>query len=340
MQEIGVEVSNSIEDKEKAQIHILEYEALDFCNTQALLNSYMIRKAINRKANLALVAQQYIAKRPQSSLCFGMPKTWVLPAHVDFEEALIDEVYEVAQALPNGDHFVWKPNMTSGGDGIRFFNSLQELEQLCNERQDSQEIIIQECIMDVLLPPGFKHKFHIRVYVVCVGRLHVFVYRDMLALFAAKPFEATHDPEVQLTNTCKSANFDFVKRFWNLDEYGLDKEQLDKIYAQIKALVRDLFDAAVGNPSWFAPLDNAYEVYGFDFMVGSSGDVWLLEANAYPDFAQTGDELSSLIYGLFSKVAHFAVLPFILKSTVHSTDIDFEQVYSLNKSMANWQHDS
>lgn len=64
----------------------------------------------------------------------------------------------------------------------------------------------------------------------------------------------------------------------------------------------------------FQPLPNAFEIFGLDFMVGIEGDgglnTYLLEVNAFPDFRQTGEELSGMIGGLFEGVVDEAVAPF------------------------------
>ena len=46
-------------------------------------------------------------------------------------------------------------------------------------------------------------------------------------------------------------------------------------------------------------------------MVDADLNVSLLEVNSYPDFKQTGDELSSLIDGLFEGVVDVVVKPFL-----------------------------
>jgi hypothetical protein len=40
-------------------------------------------------------------------------------------------------------------------------------------------------------------------------------------------------------------------------------------------------------------------------------NTYLLEVNAFPDFRQTGDELSGMIEGLFEGVVRRAVVPFL-----------------------------
>ena len=52
---------------------------------------------------------------------------------------------------------------------------------------------------------------------------------------------------------------------------------------------------AVSSELSFFPLPNCFELFGFDLLVDSSWHVWLLEANAEPDFAQTGARLKPLM---------------------------------------------
>ena len=61
---------------------------------------------------------------------------------------------------------------------------------------------------------------------------------------------------------------------------------------------------------YFQPLPNAFDIFGVDFMVDADGTAWLLEVNAFPDFAQTGDDLKELVQGLMKEVVECAVKPF------------------------------
>jgi tubulin--tyrosine ligase len=57
-------------------------------------------------------------------------------------------------------------------------------------------------------------------------------------------------------------------------------------------------------------LPNAFEVFGLDYLIDEHMNAWLLEVNAFPDFAQTGDELKGIVAGLFDSVVQIAVMPF------------------------------
>lgn len=53
----------------------------------------------------------------------------------------------------------------------------------------------------------------------------------------------------------------------------------------------------------FQPLPRAFEIFGVDFLVDDQYNVHYLEANAFPDFKQTGGRLGEVIQELFQSVA-------------------------------------
>ncbi|KAI1325965.1 survival protein sure-like phosphatase/nucleotidase [Xylariaceae sp. FL0255] len=190
-----------------------------------------------------------------------------------------------------------------------------------------RHFVAQPYIDPPLLLPGDGRKFHIRTYVACIGNLEIYVYKPMLALFAAKPYvspslpchsnsshegeqgeeemkEAKIDLESHLTNTClqRSVAADTVRPFWS-SSFPLSSATKSNIFDQICALTGDVFEAAArGMQMHFRPLENAFEIYGLDFLVDEQEGVWLLEVNAFPDFRQSGDELKVLVGGLWREV--------------------------------------
>lgn len=178
-------------------------------------------------------------------------------------------------------------------------------------------------------PDSAPRKFHIRTYVLAVGALKVYVYRDMLALFAAKPYippwEAVDTPDglkACLTNTCLQDTNDrdgSVGLFWDLpDDLPAHSHTTDwkqKTFDDIGRITAQVFEAAARSMSiHFQPLPNSFEIFGLDFMVGIESDAslttYLLEVNAFPDFRQTGDELKGLVEGLFEGVVKKGIAPF------------------------------
>ncbi|OCK78422.1 TTL-domain-containing protein [Lepidopterella palustris CBS 459.81] len=196
--------------------------------------------------------------------------------------------------------------------------------------------------------PAAPRKFHIRTYVLAVGALRVYVYKPMLALFAARaytpPWECGNAPDdlrAHLTNTCLQDTGEregSVSLFWSLPDStpsldttstplsspgapktdGAERAWKEIVWAQICAITAEIFEAAARDMMvHFQPLPNAFELFGLDFLVqrdptNESLDAYLLEVNAFPDFKQTGVELQDLVGRLFKEVVEVSVKPFFL----------------------------
>ncbi|RYN84330.1 hypothetical protein AA0117_g1561 [Alternaria alternata] len=211
--------------------------------------------------------------------------------------------------------------------------------------------------------PETLRKFHIRTYVLATGALQVYVYRPMLALFAARPYVPPWDAALQenreeamkahLTNTCLQDSGDregSVGLFWDLPEtipgqppftstngetLDVGKGWKDEVFSQILKTTSQTFEAAArGMSIHFQPLPNSFEIFGLDFMVGIEGNgelnTYLLEVNAFPDFRQTGDELSGMIEGLFEGVVNKGVAPFFGLNVEQEGDDDMVKVLDVD----------
>jgi tubulin--tyrosine ligase len=178
--------------------------------------------------------------------------------------------------------------------------------------------------------PSAGRKFHIRTYVLAVGALKVFVYKPMLALFAGKFYsppsseETSPDLSAHLTNTCLQTGEreGSVHAFWSLPSTlpELPADWREVVFKQICESTGQVFEAAARSMSiHFQPLPNAFELFGLDFMVDAEGTTWLMEVNAFPDFAQTGDELQDLVKNLMEDVVDVAIKCFFgVKDEVES----------------------
>lgn len=109
---------------------------------------------------------------------------------------------------------------------------------------------------------------------------------------------------------------------------GISQSDKDKIFDELCEITGELFKAATTVDKLnFQPLDNAIEIFGVDFLVDEDCNVFLLEANSYPDFKQTGDDLKDLIYKLFKLVAGDIVDPLLTKSEKPAVDGNLKQVF-------------
>lgn len=364
-----------------------EYERLDFEHVMShpstsLANAYIIRKALIRKHYLSNTVANWISKHPDSVL-----RNHFKPAvdfELDYAEFLDDallEAYELRESLEKNEEtaesekewWILKPGMSDRGQGIRLFNSEDQLREIFEEWEEDESddengserpgdetakdnhgvvtsqlrhFIAQPYIdPPLLLPSSSDRKFHIRTYVLAVGALKVYVFKEMLALFAAKPYcppweeeDDVKDLARHLTNTCfqegGSSNEGTVRRFWQLDHHvpGLKPNWKEDIFNQVCAVTGEVFEAAArGMMVHFQALPNAFELFGVDFLVDKAGTAWLLELNAFPDFAQTGEELKEAVVGrLFEETVDVAVKPFFgLGGTSHGSE-DMKLVADVN----------
>lgn len=319
-----------------------------------LINSYMIRKALIRKHYLSSTVDHWVAKNPESILKKSVKRSEHFEVdYAEFLDDSLVEAFDLNESLNQNEEtaseeekqwWILKPGMSDRGQGIRLFSTMEELQAIFDqweeERPDSDDegeeveapgestqqhgdyittshlrhFIAQPYIHPPLLVTEGGNKFHIRTYVLCTGSLNVFVYKHMLALFAAKPYsapwESPDDIESFLTNTCiqESPNENTVQRFWDI---GLEKAKLDDIFEQICGITGEIFEAAArAMPIHFQTLPNAFEPFGLDFMIDANGTVFLLEINAFPDFKQTGGDLQEIVQGFWKGVVREAVLPF------------------------------
>ncbi|KAF1812863.1 tubulin-tyrosine ligase [Eremomyces bilateralis CBS 781.70] len=272
----------------------------------------------------------------------------------------LHESFAKNETAPREEREWWilKPGMSDRGQGIRLFSSMEELQEIFEEWEEEEPLTDEEeedirsqdgdgekalAYGDGIITSQLRHfiaqpyihpallfasegnrKFHIRTYVLAVGGLNVYVYRDMLALFAAEEYRAPWDStdlRGHLTNTClqdSSVHEGSVRRFWDLDEVlpnatgtGEPGEWKEKVFEQICELTAETFEAAArGMSIHFQTLPNAFEVFGLDFMLDGEANPWLLEINAFPDFRQTGDDLMGVVQGFFDDTIDLAVKPF------------------------------
>ena len=337
--------------------------------TTSLANSYIIRKAIIRKHYLHNTITSWWSKHPDDTNLKGhVPLTVAFEVdYAEFLDEALAECWELHESFAKEEREWWvlKPGMSDQGQGVRLFSSENELRTIFeeweaegsdSEQEDESEtppaingwdvigagtmtsqlrhFIAQKYVHPPLLLKGHgNRKFHIRSYVLAVGALKTYVYREMLALFAPELYTApglkdpnslgsdagtSIDPRIHLTNTClqDGTREGSVLPFWSLSDPSPPQPVLPpdwkySVFSQICAATGTLFEAAAREQMvHFQTLGNAFEVFGVDWMVDADGVVWLLEVNSFPDFKQSGDELRDLVGGLWEGIVGVAVRGF------------------------------
>ncbi|KAL6451913.1 PBY1 Probable tubulin--tyrosine ligase PBY1 [Candida maltosa Xu316] len=345
---LGYEITSdtSVIESGNPVFHYGEYEDIDIDSIgekNYFIPSYIYRKALIRKHYLANTVHHYVTKNPTSILKNAVPESYQLEVdYAEFLDDALDDAYELRQEVDEGDKtWILKPSMSDKGQGIRIFKTIDQLQDIFNsfeegdedddgEEDDSNGIIlsqlrhfiVQEYKSDPLLLSAYDNKkFHLRTYVVCLGDLKVFVYKNILTLFAGESYTKPEEDGEEsikmnghLTNTClQEGENPLVVPFWKLKD--VSSEAKDKVFQQICDITKELFIAATSVDKMnFQPIENAIEIFGIDFLVNEDLSVNLLEVNSYPDFKQTGDDLKEIIYELFERTVTEIIDPMVSQS--------------------------
>jgi hypothetical protein len=260
--------------------HLLHHPRTTLCN------SYIFRKALIRKHFLANTVAQWLAKNPASILSRSVPRTFLLECDfAEYLDEALNESFELRDAVMGNEGrgggerswFILKPSMADRGQGIRLFSTMKELEEIFEEFEAQEEeeeeeeekenirgqgsrdtgvianqlrhFVIQEYIPNPLLltSPSPPRKFHLRTYIVSMGAIKVYVWSEILALFASKTYSPPSriaDLSAHLTNTCLQVgeeNSGNVVRFWELP---LQEGVLRGIWRDICDVTGEVFMAA------------------------------------------------------------------------------------------------
>ncbi|CEI61670.1 hypothetical protein FVEN_g2737 [Fusarium venenatum] len=167
-----------------------------------------------------------------------------------------------------------------------------------NERIPSallREFVAQQYIVSI--PPVDGRKWHVRAYVLSVGRLKVHVFDEMLTLLALDDYEPPwKNPSLKssLTNTALQEEEEFMSKesmrdFWKMDDDLLPGDWKKSVFDQACQISGELLRAAAHTMAdKFTPLDKCYELFAVDYLIDTKGTVWLLEVNETPAFYEQG----------------------------------------------------
>lgn len=277
-----------------------EYENIDWNSVlqppHLVTNSYCVRKGLNRKANLAKLLTKHASKCGEGCpLVTGLPETIVIdtmpvfvcrPAMIDFHTAMTEATIDADEAIEANPGSLWilKPSLTNKGAGIVIVRSLDDVVAALKASRDVGQWVFQRYVDRPLLLD--RRKFHLRVYVCADGALRVHVFQEALVLLASMPYavDDTENAFSHITNTCLnvgSAAFreeDCVKCTSELETWihacegtpvEITRARVASLWSDINACVAHSFAATYGEHSAFMPLNNAFELYGVDFLVDS-----------------------------------------------------------------------
>ena len=305
----------------------LELDYAEFLD-EALLEAYELHESWTRNETASLSEKEWwILKPSMSDKGHGI--------RIFSSEYELQSIFEEWEA-PEGEDDDDTTDITTGSEGTRAGQG-GDGGSVDGMTSQLRHFVVQPYVTPLVFPSLASRKFHVRTYVLCLGALKIYVFRRMLALFAEMPYEPPNtrsDMRPHLTNTSLQRGdvTHSVRQFWDLPD-GLPGAKAassnwkHRAYGQIKTITGELFQAAVAQPTNFQPLPNAFEIYGIDWLVDAQGKTWLLEVNAFPDFAQTGSDLKDLVAELWKGVLGLAVQDFFdvdTKDTSSNMDMVLE----------------
>ncbi|ODV93422.1 hypothetical protein PACTADRAFT_52014 [Pachysolen tannophilus NRRL Y-2460] len=327
----------SILPKSFPKTYQLELDYAEFLD-EALDDCYELRDDVLENPDKLWILKPSMSDKGQGIRIFkNLDQLQEIFNSYEDEEDDDEEEEEEEEEIRDDNHTAFGNGGSSNNDGNGIITS-----QL-------RHFVIQEYIDKPLLITNYGYrKFHIRSYVVCSGSLKVYLYKKMLMLFSKDQYESSNEEDEimslvgHLTNTClqdeiKSDNVPdsekTVEEFWSSNLQQVEKQ---KIFKNISEILSEVFLAAVSVDKFnFQPIPNAFEIYGIDFLVDENLNCYLLEVNSYPDFKQTGEDLKTVISGLFEGVVDKCVVPFLMgKPTKDDKDGNMIKVLDIDTSGA------
>jgi len=224
-----------------------------------------------------------------------LPKTFLLPGEYAY----------LQQEMERDKHRLWiaKPSASSQGRGIIVTSRLDEIPQ-------KGQHIVSEYIPNPLLLDGYKFDMRIYVAITSVSPLRVYIYEEGLTRFATCKYDAAKFTEgnrkqgkyMHLTNYSvnkRNANFignhdaqaDGFGSKWSVSALKEKMEAFGINHREIWRKIEDLVLKTVisGEAAMYSQSEqympfrtNCFELLGFDVLIDSALEPWLIEVNLSP----------------------------------------------------------
>jgi len=244
-------------------------------------------------------------------------------------------------------HPAWiaKASSSNRGENLFFSHDVDTLIEALRESSLRSENPVQEWVVQRYVAPPLligNRKFHIRAHFLVVGCPYTGMTRAWLhrrhhvLLASSVPYNGeSQDRHVHLTNHCIQAkhpnyneesqifHFDSLRKLFHFKEgqgrgggkaLNLEKYLLERMSTALS----EALAAAAAAPVAFAPLPQAFELFGADFTLEDRGSeppsVWLLEVNAGPDLEVFGQRYRSECVDLLRSCMKLAVEPYLLEA--------------------------
>lgn len=210
---------------------------------------------------------------------------------------------------------------TNRGNGIKVSSDLNQIISYIAAASETRSFLIQKYINKPLLVN--KRKFDIRCYtlVSTIGsKTQGYFYKEGYIRTASKEFSVnkTHDKFIHLTNDAvQKKSEDYGKyelgnkmSYAEFSKYLLVKYPGTDFYSSILPQIQEIVtDSIKAVSSILSTSLNAFEIFGYDFMVDSDLNVWLIEVNTNPCLELSCSYLATIIPAMLENAFRIVLDP-------------------------------
>lgn len=248
--------------------------------------------------------------------------------------------------------WIFKPSGYNRGRGLYIFNNPEVLKNLLSvcisqthekkNQADSSTFVVQKYIESPFLINS--RKFDIRVWVLITHKMNSYFYHEGYLRTSSEIYSSDEntfsDPIVHLTNNAIQKNSTSYSKYEKgnqlsfkdfstyLDSLNFPKSKFSEILSQIKKIISHTLRAVKKKLN---PYNREYcfEIFGYDFIIDSDLNPWLIECNTNPCMELSSPLLERLIPSMLSQAFDLTLDSIFPQSAASRSESDWEFLESL-----------
>lgn len=283
-----------------------------FFEEDTIVSNYYVHSGLGRKAELFEVLSTYASSFSCSPEIRYLREA-ILPFHT-FHTSSSKKVIDVAFSDAKS-RVVWvlKRSSSNNSIGVHIVSNRRSaldiilrdqrrcvdvpIEDAKNKASNDKWLLQRHVDRPLLIR---RRKFHFRANILAIGALRLYIHQDVVAHVSTKNYDASHlqDRTIHITNHCvqrHASNFDpssntlLERGVVDILSEDIGRERAEAMYSKIfyqmkmvSKLVFLAFEHVRDGRKLFLPMLNCFELFGLDFIVDETGQVFLLEVNTGP----------------------------------------------------------